>query len=104
MSREMEQRRAMLLLRCTAQREQICYEIRSIEAQLDGVQRGIRFVRRLATFPGLLAAGSVLTILAVTGRRRTLQMISTGLALWAAARRLRHGRAQLAELLAPADF
>jgi predicted ATPase len=38
-------------------------------------------------------------MIAMGGRRRTLQLISTGLALWAGTRRLRRGRIRLAELL-----
>jgi hypothetical protein len=99
MTPDIEQRRAALLQRCSVQREQIRSQISSIEDQLGGVQRGIRFVQSLTTLPGLLVSGSALAMIAMGGRRRTLQMVSTGLALWAGARRLRRGRIQLAELL-----
>lgn len=103
MTRDVEQRRAVLLQRCAGQRELICNEISSIEDQLGGVERGIRVVQGLTTLPGLLVCGSVLAMLAMAGRGRTVQLISTGLALWAGARRLRHGRTQLAELLSDPD-
>ncbi len=100
----LEQRRLMLLQRCTRQREEIGKEIDSIQVQLAGVQRGIRIAQQLTTLPGLLVSGSVLAMLVITGRGRTLKMISTGLALWAGIRRLRHGRAQFAEVLLRSDF
>jgi hypothetical protein len=100
----MEQRRADLLQRCAAQRDRICSEINSIEDQFGGVQRGIRIVQGLATMPGVIASASVLAMLAMVGRGRTVQLISTGLALWAAARRLGRGRTQLAEFLSGRDF
>jgi hypothetical protein len=103
MTRDVEQRRAVLLQRCTWQREQICNEISSIEDQLGGVERGIRIVQGLTTLPGLLVSGSVLAMLAMAGRGRTVQLISTGLALWAGTRRLMRGRTQLAELLSDPD-
>jgi hypothetical protein len=99
MIRDMEQRRAALLQRCSVQRERLCKDINSIEDQLGGVQRGIRLVQGLTTLPGLLVSGPLLAMLAMSGRRRALQMISTGLALWAGIRRLRRGRIRLAELL-----
>lgn len=103
MTRDVEQRRAVLLQRCAWQREQICNQISSIEEQLGGVERGIRIVRGLTTLPGLLVSGSVLVMLAMTGRGRAVQLISTGLALWAGTRRLMRGRTQLAELLSDPD-
>lgn len=103
MTRDVEQRRAVLLQRCAGQRERICTEISSIEDQLGGVERGIRVVQGLTTLPGLLVSGSVLAMLAMAGRGRTVQLISTGLALWAGARRLMRGRTQLAELLSDPD-
>ena len=57
----------------------------------------------LATLPGLLMSGFILAMLAINGRGRTLQLISAGMALWAGVRRLRHGHAQLAELLPRSD-
>ena len=101
---ELEQRRLNLLQRCELQREQLCGQISHIEEQLAGVQRGIRIVQGLTTLPGLLVSGSVLAMLAMTGRGRSLQMISTGLALWAGIRRLRRGRTQLAECCCGPDF
>lgn len=103
MSADTVQRRAELLERCAAQRERICSEIRSIDGQLEGVQRGIRIAQGLTTLPGVLLAGSVLAMFATSGRVRTVQMISTGLALWAAIRRLRLGRDRLAGLLAETE-
>ncbi|MBM4220571.1 MAG: hypothetical protein FJ170_01340 [Gammaproteobacteria bacterium] len=103
MTPDIEQRRARLLQRCAVQREDICSEIQSIEAQLGGVQRGLRIVQGLTTLPGLLVAGSALAILAATGRGRAVQLLSTGLGLWAAVRRFRHGRARLAGLLYDTD-
>jgi hypothetical protein len=85
---DFEQRRADLLQRCAQQREQLCSEISYIEAQLGGVQRGIQIAQRLTTLPGLLVSGSILTMLAIAGRGRTLQIISTGLALWAGIRQI----------------
>ena len=95
----LEQRRAMLLRRCDSQREQLRREIHHIEKQLGGVQRGIRIAQQLTTMPGLLVSGSILAMLAIVGRGRTLKLISTGLALWAGIRRLRHDRAHLAGML-----
>ena len=89
MSPDAGQRRAELLERCAAQRERICSELRSIDEQLEGVQRGIRIVQGLTTLPGVLLAGSALALFATSGRVRTVRMISTGLALWAAVRRIR---------------
>ncbi len=103
MNSGLEERRAYLLERCTRQREQLCSDISHIEEQLGGVQRGIRIVQRLATLPGLLMSGFILAMLAINGRGRTLQLISAGMALWAGVRRLRHGHAQLAELLPRSD-
>jgi hypothetical protein len=103
MSAESGQRRAQLLERCAAQRERICSELRSIDEQLGGVQRGIRIAQRLTTLPGVLLTGTVLAMFVTGGRVRTVRMLSTGLALWAAVRRLRHGREQLAGLLSDAD-
>ncbi len=98
-----EQRRAMLLQRCASQREQLCWEISHIEEQLGGVQRGIRIAQQLTTMPGVLVVGSILVTLAIAGRGRALKLISTGLALWAGIRRLRHDHAQLAGILPPSD-
>ena len=95
----LEQRRAMLLQRCDSQREQLRREIGHIDEQLGGVQRGIRIAQQLTTLPGLLVSGSILAMLAIVGRGRTLKLISTGLALWAGIRRLRHDRAHLAGML-----
>lgn len=103
MSSGLEQRRLMLLQRCTRQREEIGKEVDSIRVQLAGVQRGIRIVQQLTTSPGLLVFGSVLALLVIKGRGRTLQLISSGLALWAGIRRLKQGRTQLAELLLQSD-
>jgi len=103
MNSGLEQQRTYLLQRCAWQREQLGSEINYIEEQLGGVQRGIRIIHQLATLPGLLVFGSVLTVLAITGRGRTLQLITTGMALWAGVRRLRQGRAQLAQLLPRSD-
>ena len=95
----LEQRRAMLLQRCDSQREQLRREIGHIEEQLGGDQRGIRIAQQLTTLPGLLVSVSILAMLAIVGRGRTLKLISTGLALWAGIRRLRHDRAHLAGML-----
>lgn len=103
MSADTGQRRAQLLERCAAQRERICTEIHSINGQLEGVERGIRIAQGLTTLPGVLLAGSVLAMFATSGRARTVQMFSTGLALWAAIRRLRLGRDRFAALLAETD-
>lgn len=100
----LEQRRAMLLQRCDSQREQLRQEISHIEEQLSGVQGGIRIVQQLTTLPGLLVSGSILAMLAIVGRGRTLKLVSTGLALWAGIRRLRHGHAQLAGILPQSDL
>jgi hypothetical protein len=103
MSADTVQRRAVLLERCAAQRERICSELRSIDGQLEGVQRGIRIAQGLTTLPGVLLAGSVLAMFVTSGRVRTVRMLSTGLALWAALRRFRPGRERPAGLLADTD-
>lgn len=104
MNSGLEQRRAYLLERCTRQREQLCSAVNDIEKQFAGVQRGIRIVQRLATLPGLVVGGSLLAMVAITGRVRTLRLISTGLALWATLHRLRQGHIQFAELVHRSDF
>lgn len=104
MNSALEARRAYLLQRCTTQREQLCSAVNDIEEQFASVQRGIRIVQKLVTLPGLLVAGSLLTMIAIKGRKRTLQLISTGLALWATVRRLRQGHLQFAELVQRSDF
>ena len=102
MNSDLEQRRAYLLASCARQREQLCSAVKDVEEQFAGVQRGMRIVQRLLTLPGIFISGSVLVMVAITGRARTLRLISTGLALWTAVRRLRQGH--FSELVHRSDF
>ena len=73
-------RREVLLLHGALQRQDLRDHLQRIEATLDGVDRGLSLVRRVATPPVLLAGGVVATLL--LGRRRTRQVLAGGLALF----------------------
>lgn len=72
-------RREMLLRRSERQRLDWQEHLQQIEASLDGVDRGLNFVRRAAT-PPVLLAGSLLSAL-LLGRRRSLRALVAGLGL-----------------------
>ena len=75
----MRGRREVLLQRSERQRLDWEEHLRQLEASLDGLDRGLGFVRRAVTPPLLLATGLLATL--VLGRRRSQRALISGLAL-----------------------
>jgi hypothetical protein len=72
-------RREALIRRSEGQRFDLEDHMQQIEAALDGVDRGLSLVQRVAT-PTVLFAGSVLATL-LLGRRRSRSALVAGLGL-----------------------
>lgn len=72
-------RREILLQRGELQRLALQDRLQQIEGTLDGVDRGLNLVRRVATPPVLLAGGVVAMLL--LGRSRTQRALVGGLVL-----------------------
>ena len=72
-------RREALLRRSERQRLDWADHLQQIEASLDGLDRGLRLVRRAATPPVLLVASLLVTL--ILGRRRSQRALIGGLAL-----------------------
>lgn len=79
-SNRLRLRREALLRRGDLQRQDLRAHVQHIEGALDGVDRGLSLVRRVATPPVLLAGGVLSALL--LGRRRTWQVLAGGLALF----------------------
>jgi hypothetical protein len=88
-ARELAERNATLRLRCAVQRRTVASEVSAIETRLQAVDRAVILVRDTVLHPAVLAIGGIALIL--IGRARgagALRLISRGLLLAAAARRL----------------
>jgi hypothetical protein len=88
-ARELAQRNAMLRLRCAVQRRAVASGVHAVESRLQSVDRAVILVRGTVLHPAVLAVGVV--ALTIIGRARgagTLRLISRGVLLVAAARRL----------------
>jgi hypothetical protein len=88
-ARELAERNATLRLRCAVQRRAVASEVRAVETRLESVDRAVVLVRGTLLHPVAVATGVAALIL--IGRMRgagTLRVISRGLLLVAAARRL----------------
>jgi hypothetical protein len=88
-SRELADRSAALRLRCAVQRRAISTEVRALETRLGSVDRAVLLARGTLLHPVAVTAGVVALIM--IGRARgagALRLISRGLLLAAAARRL----------------
>jgi hypothetical protein len=86
---ELAERNARLRLRCAVQRRAVAGEVRAVETRLESVDRAVIFARGTVLHPAVLAMGIVALI--VIGRTRgagALRLISRGVLLVAAARRL----------------
>jgi hypothetical protein len=86
---ELAERNAALRLRCAVQRRAVASEVRAVETRLQSVDRAVLLVRGTVLHPVALAAG--IGALIVIGRARgagVLRLISRGLLLVAAARRV----------------
>lgn len=70
--------------------------LKHIEAAVDGVDRGLRLVRRVATRPVMLAGGVLATLLLVRGR--TKRALAAGVALLGVFLRVRSTGQMLAKL------
>lgn len=70
--------------------------LKPIETAIDGVDRGLSLVRRVATRPVLLAGGVIATLL--LGRGRTKRAIAAGVALLGVFLRVRSTGQMLAKL------
>jgi hypothetical protein len=88
-SRELAERNGRLRLRCAVQRRAVASEVRAVETRLEPLDRAVVFARSTVLHPAVVAAGVV--ALLVIGRTRgagALRLVSRGLLLAAAARRL----------------
>jgi hypothetical protein len=88
-ARELAGRSAALRLRCAVQRRALASEVKSGEARLEGVDRAMSVARGVLLHPAAVVAG-VAALIAI-GRARgagVLRLVSRGLLLAAAARRL----------------
>jgi hypothetical protein len=88
-ARELAQRNATLRLRCAVQRRAVASVVGAVETRLQSVDRAVILVRGTVLHAAVLAAGVVALIM--IGRVRgagTLRLISRGLLLVGAARRL----------------
>jgi hypothetical protein len=88
-ARELARRNATLRVRCAVQRRSVASDVRAIETRLGSVDRAVNLARSTVLHPAVLAIGTVAVIL--IGRARgagALRLISRGLLLAAAARRL----------------
>ncbi len=87
--RELAERNATLRLRCAFQRRVVAGEVRAVETRLQSVDRIVTLARSTVLHPVAIAAGVIALVL--IGRARgagTLRLISRGLLLLAAARRV----------------
>jgi hypothetical protein len=88
-ARELADRNARLRLRCAVQRRAVASDVRAVENRLESVDRAVIFARGTVLHPAVVATGVVaLLVVARTRGAGTLRLISRGLLLVAAARRL----------------
>jgi hypothetical protein len=88
-ARELAERNATLRLRSAVQRRAVASEVRAVQQRLASVDRAVILARGTVLHPVAVTLGVV--ALLVIGRTRgagTLRLISRGLLLFAAARRL----------------
>jgi YqjK-like protein len=76
-----------LRARCAIQRQQLGATADEIERHLGGIDRGVRFVRRVLRNPGIIIAAAAL--IAVLGPKRLLGWASRGAVLYSTVKRLR---------------
>lgn len=89
-------RRETLLMRGELQREGLRAHRRQLEGALDGVDRGIGLLRRVATPPVLLAVGVMATLL--LGRGQLRRSLAGGLTLLGLVLRIRSTGRTLTQL------
>ena len=83
---DLARRRANLQSKCDFERQRLLQDISSLEQPLLGVDRGIQAVQRFAKRPLAIAGGVALMI--GLGPRRIIRLMSRGMVLTAAAKRL----------------
>jgi hypothetical protein len=83
---DLAERRARLLLKSAAQRQQLGTLVRAIDSRIGAVDRGLTSARGFLKQPAILAGGAALAL--VVGPRRVLRLAGQAVLFFAAARRL----------------
>lgn len=85
-TRNLAARRSHLLLKSAAQRRQLGALVRSIDARIGTVDRGLTSARGFLQKPAVMAGGAALALF--VGPRRVLRLAGQAVLFFAAARRL----------------